>query len=101
MEEEHFIIGYHHNVEKKIQKAWHDHHIRIKPFKVGGLVLLYDNKFFKHPVKLKKHWLGPYVIMQITNAGAVKLKKLDGTYIIGMVNGSLLKLYYNGCDIPG
>ena len=27
------------------QKEWKDQHIRVKPVKEGGLVLLYDNKF--------------------------------------------------------
>ena len=84
-----------------MQKASHDHYIRVNPFEIRGLVLLYDNKFFKHPGKLKTHWLGPYVVAHITDAGAVKLQKLDGTYVAGMVNGIHLKLYYNGCDMPG
>ena len=70
------------------QKAWHDRHIRTKQFKVGGLVLMYDSKFFKHPGKLKTHWLGPYVVACITEAGAIKLHKLDGTSVAGMINGS-------------
>ena len=55
---------------------------------------MYDNKFFKHPGKLKMHSLGPYVIVHITDAGTVKLQRLDGTYVTGMVNGSHLKPYY-------
>ena len=70
-------------------------------FKVGGLVLLYNSNFFKHPKKLKSHWLGPYMVAYITDVGAVKLHKLDRTLVIGMVNGSRLKPYYDGCDIPG
>ena len=86
LEEECFIAGFHQNVEKQRQKAWHDHHIRTKQFKVGGLVLMYDNKFLKHPGKLKTHYLGPYVVAHITEAGAVKLHKLDGTPVAGMIN---------------
>ena len=48
---------------------------------------MYDNKKFKHPGKLRTHWLGPYIIMKITDGGAVKLLKLDGTEVQGMVNG--------------
>ena len=62
---------------------------------------MYDSKFFKHPGKLKMHWLGPYVIVHITNAGAVKLQKLDGMYVMDMVNDSCLKPYYDGHNIPG
>ena len=53
MDEERFVAGFHQMVENQRQKVWHDLHIQVKPFKVGGLVLLYDNKFFKHPGKLK------------------------------------------------
>ena len=99
MEEEHFVAGFHQNIEKQRQKAWHDHRIRTKHFKVGGLVLLYDNKLLKHPGKLKTHWLGPYVIVHITDAGIVKLHKLDGILVPGMINGSWLKSYQDGCDM--
>ena len=87
MEEERFIAGFHQNVEKQWQKAWHDRHVRTKQFKVSGLVLMYDSKFFKHPSKLKTHWLGPYVVAHITEASAVKIHKLDGTLVVGMING--------------
>ena len=62
MEEEHFIFGFHQNVEKQRQKSWHERHITTKQFKVGGLILMYDSKFLKHLSKLKTHWLGPYVL---------------------------------------
>ena len=87
MEEDRFIAGFHQNVEKERQKSWHDHHITTKQFKLGGLVLMYDSKFLKHLGKLKTHWLGPYVVAHITEAGVVKLHKLDGTPVVGMING--------------
>ena len=55
MEKERFIAWFHQTVEKQIPKSWRDHHIWVKPFKVGGLVLLYDSKIFKHPGKLKTY----------------------------------------------
>ena len=64
-------------------------------------MLMYDNKYFKHPWKLKTHWLAPYLIVHITYAGSVKLQKLDGTYVTGMVNGSHPKPYFDGHEIPG
>ena len=76
------------------QKARHDQHIRVRPSKEGRLVLLYDSKLYKHLGKLKTPWLGPYRIAHITDAGVVKLQKLDGTYVVGMVNGSRLKPYF-------
>ena len=77
LEEEHFIAGFHQNVEKQRHKAWHGKHIKNKQFTIGGLVLMYDNKFFKHPGKLETHLLGPYVVKEITDGGAVKLENLD------------------------
>ena len=75
-------------MEKQRQKSWHDRHIKRKHFEVGGLVLMYDRKILKHPGNLRKHWLGPYILMKITDGGAVKLKILDGTEVQGLVNGS-------------
>ena len=49
---------------------------------------MYDNNFFKHVGKLKTHWLGPYVVKEITNRGAMKLEKLNRTEIKGIINGS-------------
>ena len=65
MEEERFIVGFHQNMEKQWKRVWHNRHIRTKQFRVGRLVLMYDNKFLKHPSKLKTHWLGPYVVAHI------------------------------------
>ena len=78
LEEEYFVIGFHQNVEKQRKKVCHDRHIKNKLFQVGGLVLMYYNKIFKHPGKLKTHWLRPYIVKIITNGGEVKLQKLDG-----------------------
>ena len=54
---------------------------------------MYDNKFLKHPGKIKTHWLGLYVVAHITEASAVKLHKMDGTPVVGMINGIRLKPY--------
>ena len=35
------------------------------------MVLLYDNKFNKFPGKFIMHWLGPYVIKEITDDAAI------------------------------
>ena len=62
---------------------------------------MYDSKFLKHPDKIKMHWLGPYVVMHITKAGAIKLHKLDGTLVVGMINGNWLKPYHDeGSSAP-
>ena len=47
LEEDRFIAGFHQQVQKEREKAWHDRHIKHKAFKEGDLVILYDNKFAK------------------------------------------------------
>ena len=51
LEEECFMVGFHQQVQKEREKAWHDRHIKHKTFKEGDLVLLYDSKFVKFPGK--------------------------------------------------
>ena len=60
LEGEYFIAGFHQQVQKEREKAWHDRHIKHKTFKEGDLVLLYDSKFGKFSGKFCMHWLGPY-----------------------------------------
>ena len=93
LEEDHFIAGFHQQVQKAREKAWHDRHIKNKSFKATYLVLLYDSKFAKFPGKFSMHWLGPYEGKHVNNAGAVQIEKLNGEVFPTMVNGSRLKLY--------
>ena len=60
------------------------------------MVLFYDNKFDKFPWKFRIEWLGPYLIKEITDEGAVQLVKLNGDPFLGKVNGSQLKPYTSG-----
>ena len=48
---------------------------------------------FKHPGKLRMHWLIPYVINYVMEEGVVQLQKLNGETIKGLVNGSRMKPY--------
>ena len=66
---------------------------KLHTFKVNDLVLLYDNKFNTFPGKFQMHWVGPYIIEEITDGGAVHLVKLNGDPFPGKVNGSRLKPY--------
>lgn len=43
--------------------------------------------------KFRQHWMGPYQVTSVTDGGAIQLKKLDGTFMPGKVNGSRFKLY--------
>ena len=90
LEEDLFIVGFHQCVETDRQKVWHDRHIKNKQFTQGDSVLLYDNKFMKHPRKLQMHWLGPYLVHSITSSGAVQLQQLDGVVLPKLMNGSCL-----------
>jgi len=88
LEEDRFLAGFHQQVQKECEKAWHDQHIKLRTFKVNDLVLLYDNKFDKFPGKFQMHWLGPYVIKEISDGGADQLVKLNGDPFPGKANGS-------------
>ena len=39
------------------------------------------------------HWLGPYVVKEVTDRGAVQRVKLNGEPFSGKVNGNRLKPY--------
>jgi hypothetical protein len=91
LEEDHFVAGFHQQVQKVHEKDWHDRQIK-KNFQTMDLVLLYDNKFLEHPRKLHMHWLGPYVIRYVAKVGVVQLEKLDREAMEGIVNKSRLKL---------
>ena len=93
LEEDHFLAGFHQQVQKEREKAWHDRHIKHKIFKEGDLVLLYDSKLVKFPGKFFMHWLGPYQVKHVTNGGVVQLVKLNREVFPILVNGSRLKLY--------
>jgi hypothetical protein len=95
LEEDIFIAGFHQQVQKEREKAYHDRHIKKKAFKQGNLVLVYDSKFIKHPGKFRTHWIRPYEIAYVTEGGVVQLKTLNGEWKEGLVNGSRLKLYYD------
>jgi hypothetical protein len=69
LEEDIFVAGFHQQVQKEREKAYHDWHIKKKAFKQGDLVLVYDSKFIKHPGKFRTHWLGPYEIAYVTEGG--------------------------------
>ena len=41
LEEDWFVVGYHQQVQKDREKAWHDRHIKSKAIKAGGRKVLY------------------------------------------------------------
>ena len=90
LEEDRFIAGFHQQVQKEREKAYHDRHIKKK-------------SFMKHPGKFRTHWLGPYEVVYVIEGGFAQLKTLNGEWKEGLVNGSRLKLYYENqlpCNSP-
>jgi hypothetical protein len=43
--EERILPGFHQEVQKENDQAWHDKHIKKNNFKVGDLVLVYDSNY--------------------------------------------------------
>lgn len=78
--------------KKRRQKRWHDKKVRTKEFQPGDLVLLYTLKLQKRKLKLRR--LGPFVINEITNGGAVRLETLEGEPMGTFINGSQLKCFH-------
>jgi hypothetical protein len=93
IKEDRILAGFHQEVYKSRDKAWHDRHIKRTNFKEGDLVLVYDSESLQHPRKLRMHWLGPYKVKTITDGGVVHLQDLAGTELRGRINGSRLNMY--------
>jgi hypothetical protein len=64
---------------KQRTKRWHDKRIKIKKFKPGDKVLLFNSgvHLFGHG-KLHSKWEGPYLVLHVANHGAVTLQCDDG-----------------------
>jgi hypothetical protein len=60
-------------------KRWHDKRIKIKQFKPGDKVLLFNSRIhlFSHS-KLHSKWKGPYLVLHTTDHGAITLQCEDG-----------------------
>ena len=73
-------------------KRWHNKRIKIKQFKVGDKVLLfnYHVRLFGHG-KLRSKWEGPYLVLDAADHGAVTLQ--DDDKKIFKVNGQRLKVF--------
>ena len=93
LEKYRFLVGFHQQVKKYREKDWHNRHIKTKKFQFENLVLLYDSKYLQHTGKFFMHWLGPYVIQQITETDVAWLETLNGQLLERMVKGSQLKHY--------
>ena len=61
--------------------------------KVGGMVLLYDNRHKDFPGKLHTRWIGPYKVNYIFSNDSLQLEDLQGVWLDTRVNGSRVKKY--------
>ena len=78
--------------QKRRQKRFHNAHITTKKYKAGDLVLAYMLK--QHIGKLKKRGLGPFVIVNTSSSGALKLATLDGEEMPNWISGCRVKKYF-------
>ena len=84
---------------KERTKRWHDKRIKIKQFKAGDKVLLFNSRIrlFGH-VKLRSKWEGPYLVLDSADHGAVTLQDDDGNTF--KVNGQRLKVFLEEQEMP-
>jgi hypothetical protein len=77
---------------KERTKRWHDKQVKTKQFKLGDKVLLFNShvRLFGHG-KLHSKWEGPYLVLHVTDHGAVTLQCDDGDTF--KANGQCLKLF--------
>ena len=78
---------------KERTKRWHDKRIKLKEFKPGDKVLLFNSRYklFGHG-KLRSKWEGLYLIINASTHGAITLQDDDGN--IFKVNGQRLKVFH-------
>ncbi|CAA7035527.1 unnamed protein product [Microthlaspi erraticum] len=65
-------------IYKMRTKAAHDKLIRLKDFKVGDSVLLYNSKLRLFPGKLRSKWAGPFKIHEVLPYGSLTLTQSRG-----------------------
>jgi hypothetical protein len=74
------------SIYKERIKRWYDKRVKIKEFKEGDKVLLYNSRFKTlGKGKLQSNWDGPYVVHSVLSNGAVTIMDVKGDQF--MVNG--------------
>ena len=85
--------AYHNSrIYKERTKRWHDKRIKIKTFKAGDKVLLFNSRvrLFGHG-KLRSKWEGPFKVLSAADHGAITLQDDDGN--VFKANGQRLKIF--------
>ena len=77
---------------KERTKRWHDKRIKIKQFKPGDKVLLFNSRvrLFDHG-KLRSKWEGPFLVLNAADHSAITLQDDDGN--VFKANGQRLKIF--------
>ncbi|XP_052622267.1 uncharacterized protein LOC128127648 [Lactuca sativa] len=83
---------------KEKAKAFHDKMITRKVFHRDQKVLLYHSRLKLIPGKLRSHWVGPFVVTNVFEHGAIEITS-EKTMKIFKVNGHRLKPYYEGFQV--
>ena len=77
---------------KERTKRWHDHRIKLKEFKQGDQVLLFNSKVMLFGGgKLRSKLNGPYTIINSSPQGVITIQDDDGN--IFKINGQRLKFF--------
>ncbi|CAA7052840.1 unnamed protein product [Microthlaspi erraticum] len=79
-------------------KAAHDKLIRLKDFKVGDSVLLYNSKLRLFPGKLRSKWAGPFKIHEVLPYGAGFRKKWQLEAQLDRVKSKLDRAKFGGAN---
>ncbi|XP_027172347.1 uncharacterized protein LOC113772006 [Coffea eugenioides] len=85
-------------IYKEKNKIFHDQQVSRKTFECGQKVLLYHSKLKLFPGKLRSRWIGPFVVTNVFDYGAVEIQSLR-TEKKFVVNGHRLKPYYEGVPV--
>ena len=77
---------------KERTKRWHDKRIKIKQFKAGDKVLLFNSRvrLFGHG-KLRSKWECPFLVLNAADHGAITLQEDDRS--VFKANGQRLKIF--------
>nr|XP_025625316.1 uncharacterized protein LOC112717526 [Arachis hypogaea] len=78
---------------KEKMKAVHDQNIRMREFKAGELVLLYNSRLRLMPEKLRSSWEGSYRVEKDKPYGVYHLRHASSPNIFKVI-GLRLKLYH-------
>ncbi|XP_023766858.1 uncharacterized protein LOC111915433 [Lactuca sativa] len=82
-------------IYKDKTKSFHDKMISRKVFVTGKKVLLYHSRFKLISDILRSRWVGPFVVTNVFDHGAIEIKS-EQTGKIFKVNGHRLKPFYEG-----